>query len=61
MSSPAADTLHGVGFNKELAVSIVAKQLLPVHESIIVGGPGFWSLAAPAATALRAHFYLRVG
>ena len=50
-----------IGFNKELAVSIVAKQLLPVHESIIVGGPGFWSLAAPAATALRAHFYLRVG
>ena len=43
-----------------LAVNLATKQLHPVHESIIIGTPGFWSLASPAACALRAHFYLRV-
>ncbi len=43
----------------ELAVHVAAKQLLPVHESIIIGSPGLWGLASPAACALRAHFYLR--
>ena len=39
---------------------IVERQLLPVHEHIIVGLPGFWAVASPDAAALRAHFYLRV-
>jgi hypothetical protein len=52
--------MQSTAFPRTLAVSVLSRQLLPVHESIIVGGPGFWSLASPAATALRAHFYLRV-
>ena len=43
----------------ELAVHTATKQLLPVHESIIIGSPGLWDLVSPAACALRAHFYLR--
>ena len=48
------------GACRKLAVSVVERQLLPVHESIVLGSPGFWALASPGATALRAHFYLRV-
>ena len=51
--------LHPHPLQPELAVHTVAKQLLPVHESIIIGSPGFWDLASPAACALRAHFHLR--
>ena len=41
-------------------VQLAERQLLPVHEHIIVGLPPFWAVTSPDAAALRAHFFLRV-
>ena len=41
-------------------VHVVERQLLPVHEHIIVGLPGLWAVTSPDSAALRAHFFLRV-
>ena len=41
-------------------VYVVERQLLPVHEHIIVGLPGLWAVTSPDSAALRAHFFLRV-
>ncbi len=41
-------------------MQVMERQLLPVHEHVIVGLPGLWAVTSPDAAALRTHFYLRV-
>ena len=48
------------GGTEQQQVQLAERQLLPVHEHIIVGLPPFWAVTSPDAAALRAHFFLRV-
>ena len=48
------------GRTEQQQVQLAERQLLPVHEHIIVGLPPFWAVTSPDAAALRAHFFLRV-
>ena len=46
------------GATEQQQVHLAERQLLPVHEHIIMGLPPFWAVTSPDAAALRAHFYL---
>ena len=48
------------GATEQQQVQLAERQLLPVHEHIVVGLPPFWAVTSPDAAALRAHFFLRV-
>jgi len=39
---------------------VVTKQLMGLHENIIIGSQAFWALISPDAVALRTHCFLRV-
>ena len=45
---------------KDLEVDVTEHALLPTHGHIVVASSGFWAVASPAATALRAHLFSKV-
>ena len=38
---------------------VTSLRLTVVHEHVILGSPGLWSILAPDDAALRCHFYLK--